>query len=111
MILPNDLYDSTDMTTFERVSANEWEKWVSDNGAVVLDVREPKEWELGTLDGAVLISQGDVVARIDELDKQTPVLCVCRSGNRSASVAMFMAFNGYTVANLEGGLKDLGMPT
>lgn len=99
------------MTTFEKLDSGEWKGWVADNDAVVLDVREPNEWALGTLDNSVLIPQGDVVARIDELDKETPVLCVCRSGNRSSNVAMFLAFNGFTVANLEGGLKGLGMQT
>lgn len=99
------------MTTYESVNSDDWQSWVAENDAIVLDVREPNEWELGTLPNAVQISQNDVVGRIDELDKATPVLCVCRSGNRSSNVAMFLSFNGYAVANLEGGLKNLGMPT
>ena len=91
------------------VPAAEWETWVKESGAVVLDVREPDEWELGTLPGAVLIPQGEIVDRMDELPKGRPVLCVCRSGGRSANVAAFLAFNGYEAANLVGGMKALGM--
>jgi rhodanese-related sulfurtransferase len=97
------------VTSFTDVPASEWESWVDDADAIVLDVREPDEWELGTLPGAVLISQGEIVDKLDDLPKDKPVLCVCRSGGRSANVATFLAFNGYEVANMSGGMKALGM--
>lgn len=97
------------MEPIVQIEGADWEVWVRDNDATVLDVREPDEWELGSLPGAVLISQGDVVARVDELPKDRPVLCVCRSGGRSSNVAAFLAFNGYKTANLSGGMKALGM--
>lgn len=99
------------MTRYHSVGSDDWEAWVAENDAVVLDVREPNEWELGTLPNAVKISQGDLVDRLDDLDKSKPVLAVCRSGGRSSNVAMFLSFNGFQVANLEGGLKGLGMQT
>lgn len=108
MIRPVNPYDSG-MASYESVPGADWEGWVSENKAIVLDVREPNEWELGTLPDAVRISQGDMVEKMEELDKDTPILCVCRSGNRSGNVAMFLSFNGYTVANLEGGMKGLGL--
>lgn len=82
---------------------------MADNGATVLDVREPHEWEGGILPDAVLISQRDITERIGELPPEKPVLCVCRSGSRSGNVAMFLAFNGYQAANLQGGMKALGL--
>lgn len=91
------------------VPADQWETWVADNDATILDVREPDEWELGTLPDAVLISQGDIVERMGELPSDKPVLCVCRSGGRSGNVATFLAFNGYEVANMQGGMKALGL--
>lgn len=97
------------MTTVTQVAASDWESWVSENKATVLDVREPDEWEQGTLPDAVLISQGEIVDRMEELPKDKPVLCVCRSGGRSSNVAVFLAFNGYEAANLSGGMKELGM--
>ena len=98
------------MRQYESVDATTWEAWVADKGAIVLDVREPKEWALGTIPNAVKISQGDLVGRLDELDKDRAILCVCRTGSRSSNVATFLGFNGYEVANLEGGVKGLGMP-
>ncbi|HEU4895033.1 MAG TPA: rhodanese-like domain-containing protein [Acidimicrobiia bacterium] len=97
------------MSLIAQVDAADWQSWVEDNDAIVLDVREPDEWQQGTLPEAVLISQGDVVARLDEIPKGKPVLCVCRSGGRSSNVAAFLAFNGYEAANLSGGMKALGM--
>lgn len=97
------------MSAISQVDAVDWESWVEGNDATVLDVREPDEWQLGTLPGAVLISQGELVSRMDEVPKDKPVLCVCRSGGRSANVASFLAFNGYDAANMVGGMFALGM--
>ncbi len=99
------------MTQFHSVDADSWESWVAENNAIVLDVREPKEWALGTIPDSVTISHSDIVARMDDLEKGTPILCVCKTGGRSSNVARFLAFNGYEVANLEGGVKGLGMPS
>ena len=95
--------------TYSEVPVTEWERWVADRDATILDVREPHEWEQGTLPGAVLISQGEIVARMDELPKDRAVMCVCRSGGRSANVAAFLSFNGFEAANLSGGMKALGL--
>lgn len=92
-----------------QVEAADWESWVANKDAVVLDVREPDEWELGTLPDALLISQGEVMDRIEEIPGGRPVLCVCASGGRSGNVATFLAFNDYEAANLAGGMKALGM--
>jgi len=97
------------MSTLAEVDATRWESWVAENDATILDIREPHEWQSGTLPGAMLISQGELVARIDELPKDKPILCVCRSGGRSSNVAAFLAFNGYEAANMSGGMKALGM--
>jgi rhodanese-related sulfurtransferase len=77
---------------------------------MLLDVREPYEWALGTLPDAVQIRMGEIPDRIDELDNETALLVVCRSGARSDQVAVYLSMNGITkVANLAGGMKALGM--
>jgi rhodanese-related sulfurtransferase len=97
------------MTTFSQVPASDWETWVMTKEATILDVREPHEWAQGTLPEALLISQGQLMDRLHEIPKDRPVLCVCRSGGRSANVALFLAFNDYEAANMAGGMKALGM--
>ena len=77
---------------------------------MILDVREPEEWELGTLDGAVTIPMGEIPERMDELPSSRAILCVCRSGSRSARVASFLGQSGYeSVANMTGGMKALNL--
>lgn len=98
------------MSGYEKVSAQDWETWSTECGAVILDVRESQEWDLGTLPGSTLIAMTEIMERVDELDKDTPILCVCRSGGRSAQVANYLFSLGFEqVANLEGGVKALGM--
>lgn len=94
----------------ERVPALEWETWIAEHGGRILDIREPFEWDQGTLPGAVLIPMGEIPQRIGELDVDQAVLVVCRSGGRSEQVATYLAMNGFTkVANLTGGMKALGL--
>lgn len=97
---------------YENVPAANWQQWSGQNGAVVLDVREPMEWALGTLPGTTKLSMQDLPSRLHELDRSTPILVVCRSGARSAQVASYLSFSGFQkVANMTGGLAALGMRT
>ncbi|REK26266.1 MAG: rhodanese-like domain-containing protein [Actinobacteria bacterium] len=98
------------MSPVESVPAHDWETWAEENDATILDVREANEWQLGTLPGSTLIAMSELLQRFSELDKDKPVLCVCRSGNRSAQVAMYLSSQGFEkVANMAGGVKALGM--
>ena len=97
------------MSTFSQVAASDWETWVISKDATILDVREPHEWAQVTLPEALLISQGQLMDRLHEIPKDRPVLCVCRSGGRSANVALFLAYNDFEAANMAGGMKALGM--
>jgi len=94
----------------ENVPAENWETWVEDTGALILDIREPFEWEQGTLPGATLIPMGEIPERMVELDTEQALLVVCRSGGRSHQVAMYLSANGYSkAANMAGGMKALGL--
>jgi rhodanese-related sulfurtransferase len=96
----------------ENVPAAEWTAWIAENEGTLLDVREPFEWEQGTLPGAVLISMGEIPERMTELEPTRPTLVVCHAGGRSQQVAMFLSMNGYEkVANMAGGMKALGLQT
>jgi phage shock protein E len=98
------------MVQIDTVRAESWEEWVAESDGILLDIRERREWKLGTLPGALLIPMSELQARIDEIPKDRPILCICRSGARSQQVATFLKFNGYDlVANMVGGMKALGM--
>lgn len=73
-------------------------------GEPLIDVREPHEWEEAHIPGAVLIPQGEVPDRLDEIP-EGPVLVHCRSGIRSATVVDWLRANGRPDAvNVEGGI-------
>lgn len=73
--------------------------------AVALDVREPSEWEQGHVAGALHIPMRDLSVRGGELPVETPIVVICRSGNRSDVVARALRAGGYDAHNLDGGLK------
>lgn len=71
----------------------------------VLDVREPMEWARGRADGSVHIPMSELGARQAELPTDRTILCVCRSGSRSAAVTRALRDAGYAAENLDGGLQ------
>src|ERR687892_643668 len=85
-------------------------------GAVVLDVREPDEYEQGAIPGAVHIPRGTLESSVENrvTDKSAPVIVHCASGVRSAFAAKTLTDIGYEdVVSMTGGFnkwKDEGRP-
>jgi molybdopterin/thiamine biosynthesis adenylyltransferase/rhodanese-related sulfurtransferase len=85
-------------------------------GAVVLDVREPDEYDQGALPGAVHIPRGHLEAQVENklTDKTAPVVVYCAGGVRSAFAAKTLQELGYgEVLSVAGGFgkwKDEGRP-
>lgn len=76
-------------------------------GALVLDVREEKEFAAGHLPRAKHIPAGQLGKRLDEIAKfkSKPVIVTCQSGARSGSACRVLKNAGFTsVYNLKGGL-------
>jgi rhodanese-related sulfurtransferase len=72
---------------------------------VLLDVRELMELEMAAVAGALHIPMAEVPARLQEVDQNKTIICMCHAGGRSAQVAGYMAGQGYTdVKNLSGGI-------
>jgi adenylyltransferase/sulfurtransferase len=69
----------------------------------VLDVREPWEYQIANL-GGHLIPQGELPARLAELDKSQPIVVQCKSGGRSQKAAELLRSQGFQVENLAGGI-------
>ncbi|MCB1749989.1 MAG: MBL fold metallo-hydrolase [Gammaproteobacteria bacterium] len=73
----------------------------------VVDVREADEFDgpLGHIEGARLIPLGTLSERLDEIDRERPVVAVCRAGGRSAHATVVLKRAGISaVANLAGGM-------
>ncbi|MGV0743211.1 rhodanese-like domain-containing protein [Mycolicibacterium sp. XJ870] len=75
-----------------------------DGSVVLLDVREDDEWQRGHAAGAQHIPMGDVPARMAEIDPDAELYVVCLAGGRSQRVAQYLARNGYTPINVDGGM-------
>ena len=77
------------------------------NQVQLIDVREPDEYSgpLGHIHAARLIPLGELSRRRDEIDRDRPVVAVCRSGARSAQAVLLLQKAGFSkVANLAGGM-------
>jgi adenylyltransferase/sulfurtransferase len=72
---------------------------------VIVDVREPQEYQINHLPGSILIPLGDLPKRYVELDPNANIVTQCKSGARSAKAQDFLRSKGFThVRNLTGGV-------
>jgi rhodanese-related sulfurtransferase len=75
----------------------------------LLDVREDDEWRAGHAERALHIPLSEFVARYGELTEAAPqdgrVHVICRSGARSAQVAMYLVQQGLDAVNVAGGMQ------
>lgn len=76
-----------------------------EEGALLLDVRETEEWEAGHAPMARHVALSSVPDAIDDLPRDRVVICVCRSGGRSARAGRFLLEHGIRAVNLEGGMN------
>lgn len=73
---------------------------------ILLDVREPYEYEICHLEGAKLIPVGQIPDRMKELDPSRSIVVYCHHGIRSAAVTRILRGAGYAgVTNLKGGIE------
>ncbi|MFA9274087.1 MAG: rhodanese-like domain-containing protein [Candidatus Aquirickettsiella gammari] len=84
----------------------------------LLDVREPREYETCHIPQAKLMPMHSVPLRLEELDRDAEIVCICHHGGRSMQVAHFLERNGFNqITNLTGGVNawalqvDSSMPT
>lgn len=105
----------------QHLNATELAAWLADSNReppLLLDVREPWEYETCHIAGSTLITMQTIPARQEELDPQQAVVCICHHGARSMQVAAFLERAGFEqVINLTGGIHawalqvDSTMPT
>lgn len=94
-------------TRIEEITPDEARRRVA-AGAVLIDVREEKEFKAGNIAGAILISRGVLAGQIGRFvaDLSTPIVCYCAIGHRSAIAADTLQKLGYRqVSSMAGGLK------
>ena len=73
---------------------------------LLIDVREPWEYDLCRIAGAKLIPMGTIPANLQQLDGDEQVICYCHHGQRSLEVAAWLRAQGVEQAqSLAGGIE------
>ena len=94
----------------KQITPAELATWLGDKQRarpVLLDVREPWEFQTCSIAGSRLLPMGEVAARKDELDAQAELVVICHHGGRSMQVALFLEKNGFAkVHSLAGGVDS-----
>ncbi|MEQ1558019.1 MAG: rhodanese-like domain-containing protein [Methyloglobulus sp.] len=90
----------------KQLSATELKTKIQDKQQLILlDVREPNEFEFAHIDGSVLIPLNQIPQRLREIDMDQEVVLICHHGMRSMQAANFLAQVGYKkISNLVGGI-------
>jgi NADPH-dependent 2,4-dienoyl-CoA reductase/sulfur reductase-like enzyme/rhodanese-related sulfurtransferase len=78
--------------------------WPDAPNAFILDVREPVELAVESVDGAVNIPIGQLRARLDELPRDREILVLCRSGQRAYTATRCLQQNGFDAKVISGGM-------
>ena len=80
----------------------------SDHPPLLLDVREPWEFQTAQIPGSTLIPMSEIPARaFNELDEEQPIAVLCHHGSRSLSVANWLRQKGFEKAQSVTGGIDL----
>lgn len=75
-------------------------------GVTIVDVRERDEYNAGHIPGALLIPLSELPQRLKDMPRDTEVILVCRSGNRSQQAYDYLKQQGFTnIHNLVGGMR------
>jgi rhodanese-related sulfurtransferase len=73
-------------------------------GAQLVDVRQGYEWEAGRLAGSEHVPLEELPAAAARIDRERPIVFVCRTGSRSALATEVFRASGFEAYNLAGGL-------
>lgn len=73
--------------------------------SLLIDVREDDEWVAGHAPTALHIAMQSITDRVGELDRDRQIICVCRSGRRSARVTEWLIAEGFDAINMTGGMQ------
>jgi adenylyltransferase/sulfurtransferase len=96
-------------------AVNDWEitpvalkkKMDAGETPLVLDVREPNEYQINRIEGSTLIPLGELPRRYQELPRDREIIAQCKMGGRSAKAMDFLKSVGFTnVKNLRGGILE-----
>ncbi len=86
------------------VSVDELRRGLDSPGTLVVDVREPWEWEIARIEGSRLVPLGELPRRLAELDPHAEIVTVCHKGKRSIMAQQLLQGAGFRARSLAGGI-------
>lgn len=93
----------------QQINPTQLRAWLDDPSRekpVLLDIREPWEFERARIEGSQLVPMREVPARLGEIDEEKEIVAICHHGGRSMQVALFLEKQGFKrVHNLMGGIN------
>lgn len=106
---PEELCSSAALETVRRLTATGLAKLLDQgtraSALMLVDVREPREFDMGHLEGAINIPVGELRRRLGEIPHDASPVFICRSGSRSLAACAVAVRAGIMLpAHLEGGL-------
>ena len=79
----------------------------NDSHPLLLDVRQGWEFDICRIEGSQLIPMGQILNKLDELDKDHETVVICHHGIRSRQVGFYLEQAGFdNVINLKGGVNS-----
>jgi len=104
---------STFAESDHELDAAEVDRRLREDGWTVIDVREQSEREAGRVAGTRHVELDRLTAEAETIDRDRPVIFVCRVGSRSGMATQAFRASGYEAYNLRGGLvawEEAGLP-
>jgi len=106
--LEEEVISDRESITVKEMTVEEFNELRNKNGNVVLvDVREPYEYQICNIEGSTLIPLGELDSRTDELNPEDEIVVHCHHGGRSMTAATLLKEKGFkNVLNLKGGIDE-----
>jgi adenylyltransferase/sulfurtransferase len=96
--------DSSGPAAQSEVSVGELHRGIGSQGVLVVDVREPWEWEIARIEGSRHLPLGELPGRLAELDPHAEIVTVCHKGKRSLEAQQLLQGAGFRARSLTGGI-------
>jgi len=106
--LEEEVISDRESITVKEMTVEEFNELRNKNGNVVLvDVREPYEYQICNIEGSTLIPLGELDSRTDELNPEDEIVVHCHHGGRSMTAGTLLKEKGFkNVLNLKGGIDE-----
>lgn len=90
----------------KQITHHELTRMVNQDEAIVLDIRDAKEFEKGHISGAFNIPMARLEERASELDQDKTIILVCKMGQTAGSAGKLLMEKGLSTVRLKGGMMD-----